>query len=398
MKKWMLVLVALFVSVSAFSQTCLDDVWQCLRSNQVPKAKKFMDACMAENPDNASVWLMQANVNVYQYRYDLERMAKDPSLTPRYPNAIEDAYNGFLKAMSLDKDVTPKTGMFGPKEGQQVLADPFKEMAKKAQSNGKTDDALKYYGYAAKCYELSAEKINAAGMYFDMAVVYITMNDKANCTKMLEKSIAAVPDISPLAYIQLYENYEDLKDTVKCGEIITKAQKAFASNEKQLVELYPTMMRYYSSIGDNENLLAIVDKAIATGDINMMADCATYLTNAKAYDKAEKVLTDALTKEPNNFKLLKGMGYRYAMEYYDIMDRRQKAMNSRQYEEATRIFQSEERKTAMQNAHDWCDKAYKVDSDNLENNLILREMKVQLQLLPIPQELNDKINARMQQK
>lgn len=396
MKKWMLVLVTLFLSVSAFSQSCLDDVWQCLRSNQVPKAKKFMDACMSENPDNASVWLMQANVNVYQYRYDLERIEKDPNLAPRYPNAVEDAYNAFLKAVSLDKNVTAKTGMFGPKEGQQVLADPFKDMANKAKDKGKMEEALKYYGYAAKCYELSAEKINAAVMYFDMAVVYISMNDKENCTKMLEKSINIMPTLSPLAYKQLYENYEDSKDTVKCGEIIAKAQKAFGENEEQMAVLYSTMMRYYSTAGDNDKLLALCDKAIATGDIDMIADCGTYLTNAKSYAKAEQVLRDALAKDPKNFKLLKGMGYRYAMEYYDIMDRRQKAMNSRQYEEATRIFQSEERKAAMQNAHEWCEKAYEVDSDNLENNLILREMKVQLNLLPIPQELNDKINARKQ--
>ncbi len=396
MKKWMLVLVTLFLSVSAFSQSCLDDVWQCLRSNQVPKAKKFMDACMSENPDNASVWLMQANVNVYQYRYDLERIEKDPNLAPRYPNAVEDAYNAFLKAVSLDKNVTAKTGMFGPKEGQQVLADPFKDMANKAKDKGKMEEALKYYGYAAKCYELSAEKINAAVMYFDMAVVYISMNDKENCTKMLEKSINIMPTLSPLAYKQLYENYEDSKDTVKCGEIIAKAQKAFGENEEQMAVLYSTMMRYYSTVGDNDKLLALCDKAIATGDIDMIADCGTYLTNAKSYAKAEQVLRDALAKDPKNFKLLKGMGYRYAMEYYDIMDRRQKAMNSRQYEEATRIFQSEERKAAMQNAHEWCEKAYEVDSDNLENNLILREMKVQLNLLPIPQELNDKINARKQ--
>ena len=48
----------------------------------------------------------------------------------------------------------------------------------------------------------------------------------------------------------------------------------------------------------------------------------------------------------------------------------------------------------MQNAHEWCQKAYEVDSDDLANNRILREMKVQLQL-EIPQELNDKINARL---
>ena len=395
MKKWMLVLVALFVSVTAFSQSCLDDVWQCLRSNQTPKAKKFMESCMASNPDNAAVWLMQANVNVHLYNYDLERMQKDPSVSPRYPNALEDAYNAFVKAVELDKSVTPKTGMLGPKEGQQVLADPFKDLANKEKEKGKLDDALKYYSIAAKCYELSGEKVNAAVMYFDMAVVYIDKKDMENCTKMLEKSISTVPNLTPLAYKQLYENYEDLKDTVKCGEILAKAQKSFGENDEKMAELYTTMMRYYSMIGDNEKLLEIVDKSIATGDPAMIPNCATYLTNAKSYAKAEQILTDALAKNPNDFELLKQMGYRYAMEYYDIQDRRQAAMNARQYELATQLFQSPERKNAMEKAHEWCDKAYQVNSDNLENNRILREMKALLQL-PIPQELNDKINARMQ--
>ena len=49
----------------------------------------------------------------------------------------------------------------------------------------------------------------------------------------------------------------------------------------------------------------------------------------------------------------------------------------------------------MQKAHEWCEKAYEVNPDNIDNNRILREMKVQLQL-EIPQELNDRINARQQ--
>ena len=128
----MLVLVALFVSASAFSQSCLDDVWQCLRSKQVPKAKKFMESCMAANPDNAAVWLMQANVNVQLFNYDQERLQKDKTATPRYPNALEDAYNAFVKALELDKNVQPKTGMLGAKEGQQLLAGPFEEKARAA--------------------------------------------------------------------------------------------------------------------------------------------------------------------------------------------------------------------------------------------------------------------------
>ena len=146
--------------------------------------------------------------------------------------------------------------------------------------------------------------------------------------------------------------------------------------------------------GAEDKLLEVVDKSIATGDPAMIPNCATYLTNAKAYAKAEQILTEALAKNPNDFNLLKQMGYRFAMEYYDIQDRRQAAMNARQYELATQLFQSPERKNAMEKAHEWCEKAYQVNSDNLENNRILREMKALLQL-PIPQELNDKINARM---
>ena len=393
MKKWMLVLVALFVSVSAFSQSCLDDVWQCLRSNQVPKAKKFMDACLASNQDNAAAWLMQANVNVQLYDYDLTRMQKDPSATPRYPNALEDAYNAFIKAVELDKNVTPKTGMLGPKEGQQLLATPFEGMAKSAKEKGKIDEAIKYYGYAAKCYELAGKKDDAAKVFLMTGLVYRDKNDNENYEKMLEKCIATSPKVQPAAYVELYYLYQGTKDTVKCGEVLAKAEKAYKGEEMPI--LYEPQMDYYAMTGDEEKLLATVDKAIATGEASMTPICATYLTNAKQYAKAEQLLTSALATNPKDFTLLSKMGYRYAMEYYDIMDRRQTAMNTRQWEEATRLFQSEERKTAMEKAHEWCQKAYEVNPDDLANNRILREMKVQLNI-EVPQELNDKINARMQ--
>ena len=392
MKKWMLVLVALFVSVSAFSQSCLDDVWQCLRSNQVPKAKKFMDACMAENPDNAAVWLMQANVNVQLYDYDVERKKKDPNATPRYPNALEDAYNAFVKAVELDPKVTPKTAMLGAKEGQQLLATPFEEKAKAAAAKNKLEDAIKYYGLAAKCYELAGKKDDAAKIYLQTGLVYRGMSDNANYEKMLEKCISVSPQVMPAAYVELYYLYKDTKDTVKCGEVLAKAEKAYKGQDIPM--FYEPQMDYYAMTGAEDKLQEICDKVIALGDKNLIPACATYLINVKAYDKAEKLLKDELATKPDDFTLLSKLGYRYAVEYYDIQARRQAAMDARQYEEATRLFQSPERKAAMENAHEWCQKAYERNSDDLANNRILREMKALLGL-EIPQELNDKINARM---
>ncbi len=356
MKKWMLVLVALFVSVSAFSQSCLDDVWQCLKANQIPKAKKFMESCMAENPDNAAVWLMQANVNINLYNYDLERQKKDPSVALRYPNALEDAYAAFLKAVELDKNVTPKTGMLGAQDGQKLLADPFKDKAMAAEDKGKYDEALKYYDLAAKCYELGGAKTNAAAMCYYSANVYVTMKDNANSTKMLEKCISMSPGITPAAYDVLYYNYKDSNDTVKCSEILAKAQKVFGEDPEKIAMLYAPIMDYYSMVGDQEKLLAMCDKAVATGKTEMITRSATYLSNAKAYAKAEEILKDALAKDPTNFDLLKQMAYRYALEYYDLMDQRKVAMDSRRYDEANKIYQGPERKAAMENAHEWAQK------------------------------------------
>jgi tetratricopeptide (TPR) repeat protein len=391
MKKWMLMIVALFVSVSAFSQSCLDDVWQCLTNKQVPKAKKFMESCMASNPDNAAVWLMQANVNVHLYTYDIERMKNDPSLSPRYPNALEDAYLAFQKAMELDPKVEPKSGMLGPKEGQQLLADAFNTKAATAQEKQKFDEALKYYGYAAKCYELGKKKENAAVVYYYTALVYSDMKDMANFEKMMLKALDANPKISSAAYVVIYDIYKDRNDTVKCAEILAKAEKNFPDDKT----IYETQMDYYAMTGNMDKLMEICDKAIATGDVKLIPTCATYLSNAKAYEKAEQLLRGALANDPNNFNLLKQMGYRYALEYYDLMDQRKKAMDSRQWDEANRIYQGPERKAAMENAHEWCDKAYKVNSDDLDNNRILREMKVLLGL-PADPELNAKIQARQQ--
>lgn len=391
MKKWMLVLVALFVSVSAFSQSCLDDVWQCLRSNQVPKAKKFMESCMASNPDNAAVWLMQANVNVRLYNYDQERLEKDASLSPRYPTALEDAYTAFQKAMELDPKVEPKTGMLGAKEGQQLLADAFNAKAVAANKKNNFEEALKYYGYAAKCYELGKKKENASVVYYYTALVYRDMKDMPNFEKMMVKSIEANPKIDPGVYVELYYIFKDKKDTVKCSELLAKAEKIFPDDKT----LYEPQMDYYAMTGDMDKLMVLCDKAIATGNKELIPTCATYLSNAKSYEKAEQLLKGALAETPDDFALLKQMGYRYALEYYDLMDQRKKAMDTRQWDEANRIYQSPERKAAMENAHEWCDKAYKVNPDNLENNLILREMKVLLGL-PADPELNAKIQARQQ--
>ena len=110
----------------------------------------------------------------------------------------------------------------------------------------------------------------------------------------------------------------------------------------------------------------------------------------KAYDKAEEILTEALAKDPNNFKLNSQMAYRYFMEVVDYEDRIEAAKNAKQWGEMNPLREAQ--KPVLQKAHDWSDKAYKINPDDRQNNIMLQQLKVKL-LIPVPEDLKAKVDS-----
>ena len=137
MKKLTLLLVALMVGSTIFAQTCIDDAWQCLKQNQAPKAKKFIENCVEAYPDNAQVWLMRGNVYINLLNSDQKKMQADPNYVPRYPDALSIANESFVKALKLDATVKPKTGMLGALDGQKLCAQPFYDEGVRYLNQGK---------------------------------------------------------------------------------------------------------------------------------------------------------------------------------------------------------------------------------------------------------------------
>lgn len=390
MKKLMLVIVGLLVGATAFSQSCLDDVWMCLRQNQAPKAKKLLESCMAANPDNAQVWLMKANVYVNLYNMDQKKMNADPSYTPRYPDALLTANEAFIKALELDPKVEPKTGMLGAIAGQKLCAEPFYNMGVQAGEKGDYQNAVKYFTLAAKNYELAKVNNNAAAAYLQLALAYGKLGDQANYKNMLLKSIACAPAAYPACYTELYYIYQSENDTANCGKILEKGLAAIPA-EKQ-GDLVEAQMNYYSMTNQKDKLLALCDKMLAEnpGDLTTIENCSNYLSNFKVYDRAEEILTAALANNPNEFKLNSQMAYRYFMEVVDYEDRIEAAKNAKQWSEMSAIREAE--KPVLQKAHDWSDKAYQINPDDRQNNIMLQQLKVKL-LIPVPDELKAKVDS-----
>ncbi len=402
MKKLMLVILGLALGTSLFAQSCLDDVWQALRNGQAPKAKKFLDECMKSYPDNAQVWLMKGNVYYRLYETDAEKQKADPSYKARFPNAVMEANDAFLQALKLDSKVQPKSGMMGPKLGQRALAYPLYDMGVAAQKAQKFDDAIQYFKLAANNFELGEETSNAALAYYESAVCYLFKKDSKNEIIMLEKAIAN-GYTSPNAYTELYYLYKDQGDTAKCVNTLNMALTKLPP--EQHVLMAEPRMDFYAMVDDSEKLVAVVDEVMAginaknpssPDDTTMITICVTYLNNNKAYAKAETILNDAMAKYPKNFDFISQMGYRYYEEMHDYMDKVKELQNEKRWNDANAINLSPEFKQVKVDAHDWCERAYQVNSDNFDNNRRLRELKVLLQK-EVPQELNDKINARMKE-
>lgn len=156
-------------------------------------------------------------------------------------------------------------------------------------------------------------------------------------------------------------------------------------------------MSYYSMLNDEAKLMATCDSALAfDSSEEMVARCANYLSNYKAFQKAEDIIKNALAANPGSYKLNEQMGYLFYERMHAIEDQVAALQKEKKWNEAIALKGSPELKEMTEKAHEWCQKAYNIDADHLDNNKRLRELKVKLQL-EVPQELNDKINARMHQ-
>lgn len=394
MKKLTLLLVALMVGSTIFAQTCIDDAWQCLKQNQAPKAKKFIENCVEAYPDNAQVWLMRGNVYINLLNSDQKKMQADPNYVPRYPDALSIANESFVKALKLDATVKPKTGMLGALDGQKLCAQPFYDEGVRYLNQGKYQQAIDNFVQSAKNFEISKSP-NASLAYFQAGIIYRDqLKDVENAKAMFLKSVNTNPNFT-YGLIELYYMYLDDKDTANCGKMAEKLSVA-KKDANTIASVYETLMSYYSMTGQEDKLMAICDSALAVSSSDtMVAVCTNYLSNFKSFQKAEELLTKALATNPNSFKLNEQMGYMFYERMHAIEDKIAELKKEKKWDEAIAMNNSPELKEMTQKAHEWCQKAYDIFSDNLDNNKHLRELKVKLGL-EVPQELNDKINARLQ--
>ena len=402
MKKLLFAAATIIFSMPIFSQSCVQDAWYSLQADQVAQATRTIDECLANNQNSAKVWLMRGNAYLKWYGQVQERLKKKADYkykgtagTIVAKNAILIADSSFLKAITLDPQVQPEPGMFNAIDGQIYCAPALYEMAEKALKAGQLEDAYLYYNLSAKNFKL--DKINNMSndlgyIYGEAAKIAKQLNDDNRYKQSLQEAINAKAPQANI-YWEMYDFNLKQGDTAACGKVVNAAKKNISQD--QIVNAYQMELDYLSMINEPEKLGKVADKLVKkySDNADIISLVSAYLINAMEFEKADSALLAGLATNPDNFSLNSQMGYRYIYEaaesYGKLIDEATKAKNWDKRTELTK-----ERAVVLEKALEYADKAYKINPDDMENNIRLQQIYVQLQrIADIPADLKAKVDS-----
>ncbi len=393
MKKTFLLLIisVLFLQTSIAQPQCADDIWYDLKQNAVLKAKRTLDACMPDNQNSAELWLIKGNVELQLFQFEGNRKKRDANYELRYPNAIIESANAFYKSVELKAEVKPMSGMLDPKYGQSLVAPAIGEMAALEMQAKQYDKAIEYLQIAIRSYraDATANRKYIAYCFYDMAICYNVKGDKENYIKSLEEAAKLKVDFAEI-YLNLYDEYKALNDTVNCGKILATGRGAVP--DSAALDLKGYELDYYAFCGETEKFEQAADtlfKMYSTEPavINIIA---IHLLNKGYLEKAEPMILAGLAIDSNNFALNQQMAYRYYYELEKFQEESTAARAEQNWDKVREIQAKEKEVLAV--AHKWLEKAYSINADDRNNNIMLNQVKLRL-LMPVPPELKEKVDS-----
>jgi hypothetical protein len=398
-KTFLFAILILFASHFLIAQpACLKDIIYTLSLKQYPKAQKMMEECFAGNESSADAWLVRANVYIQLYKYEQERNEKDAKYAIRFPDALIIANESFYKAIELKPDVKTDPALLGATDGQLLSATPIHQLARITMENNDCNEAIKLLNMVIRSYKADPKGYAEYLAYacVDMANCYKTNGDEANYKKILTDA-AKMNLVYSDIYLNLYDLYKQEKDTVKCGEILNQARKLIIGADAINVRGYE--LDYYAMIGDTAKLKEAAIKMYEENKTNpaVIMIVAGHLINNKEYLLAEEMIQNGLQILPDDFDLNQLMGYRYNCEALDYVKLKEDKLNEtpRKYTEAEAALNKS--KEIFQIALPWAEKAYNLNPNDRDNNVMLSRIYVRLELT-VPEELQQKINSYYQKQ
>ncbi len=318
MKKFILLAVNLLILTTLVAQKpSLTKAYNCFYDKDYDKAKEQIDLCVADEKlsAKAQTWLYKGNIEFLLANREYSEKQKNESYQILYPNAPEEAFDAFEKAIAIN----PKVEALDMMSAQDALKQlyPYLLVRGADQLIAKDyDGAKKTLAKGIKSYEMDTPQYPMNGeLYYYYAYALESLGETSEVTKYYQK---AMDDGSqnPYVFAKLIEHYKTANDRKGIENTLASAKKK--SPNDMNVKLLEIDYAYWS--GDSVKAVSLVDQidpqSLKTAD--EMVNVANFYIKEKRYEAANRLLSRANAMSPNNFVILYNLGvctYSFS-EYY----------------------------------------------------------------------------------
>jgi len=310
MKKTTLFLVACFVfsfTVTA-QKASLTKAYNLFFDKDFVKAKEAVDLCIADEKlsQKAQTWLYKANIYFYLSNQEYDAKRDNDAYQPMFPDAAENAFDAFLKAKEMSKNVEA-FDMLSPNEGLAKLYALLLVHGVDILIAKNYDDAKRILGKAITSYELvSPPQFPLNGeLYYYYAYTLEMLNEIATASTYYNKALFdGSKNVN--VYIRLIESYKKDKNTTAIKDILDAGKKALPDNPA----LYVAEIDYYYFLEQKETAYKLMEKLPVSvlENPDLLVNVANFYILDNNYTNAYDLLKKANQSSPNNFVIFYNLG------------------------------------------------------------------------------------------
>ena len=294
-------------SLSAQKAT-LQKAYNLFSDKDFVKAKEIIDLCTQDEKlaQRAQTWLYKANIYFYLANQEYEAKREDMAYQPLFPDAAEQAFDAFVKAKELSKNVEAYN-MLSPDEGMAKLYALLLVYGVDELIAGNYEAAKRILKKAITSYELiKPPQFPLHGeLYYYYAYTLEMLGDIENAAMYYNKAIAD-GSTNVNVYLRLIESYKKEKNHAKTREILDAGKKALPGNPA----LYVAEIDYYYFIEDKATAHKLMENipAAVFENADLLVNIANFYILDSDYAKAYDLLKKANQMTPNNFVIFYNLG------------------------------------------------------------------------------------------
>lgn len=381
MKKSLIIIAILALSTAMFAQsTKINNAFQDYRRGRISRALEAIEdaAVHPDTKDQARTWFYRGNIFLtisVSDKVDVKSLSD---------NAIDEAYDSFQKAITLDKDVSnnmisPST----PGEGVQMLSVPFYNRGIQYYNTQNYEKASEDF---EKAYRCKAE--NGFLYMLGLSQMYGEMFKPENEPKNFKSAITTFNGLvmkkheEPNIYIFLSDLYKLSNDTVRAIRAINNGEKVYPDTTRIMIQKF----NIYLWSGQTEealNLLQQIKEKEPTNHV-VFFNIGTVLNEIGNFDEAIIAFERAIELEPNYFDALFNFGTMYFNKFLSIREEAEKLDFSEQEKFEKLNTQAQE---ILAKARPYLEKCYEINPKDHDTLYMLRQVYIRMNELEKAKEI-----------